>query len=131
MAPSGVNRRIQDLEGELGGIPLPERLPAGTCLTTAGELFLQCVRGRASALDGVRSWLEELQGQRRVSVKVVASQALAPALMTQPVADFRRAHPLVEFQARSGDHVRALRALGHFETDLVLVFNWHPKRHSP
>jgi len=122
VAPSAVNRRIQDLEGELG-VPLFERLPRGMRLTAAGELFVQYVRGRASALDEVRSEIEELQGLRRGSVKLVASQALAPECMPKLVADFRRTHPMVDFQVRIGDHVQALTALRAFETDLVLVFN--------
>ncbi len=122
VAPSAVNRRIQDLEDELG-VPLFERLPRGMRLTAAGELFVQYVRGRFSALEEVRSHIEEMQGLRRGSVQVVASQALAPEFMPRLVADFRRTHPLVEFQVRIGDHVQALRALRAFETDLVLVFN--------
>lgn len=122
VAPSAVNRRIQDLEEELG-VPLFERLPRGMRLTAAGELFVQYVRGRASALDEVRSQIEELQGLRRGSVKVVASQALAPQFMPQLVADFRRSHPLADFQVGIGDHVQALKHLRAFETDLALVFN--------
>lgn len=122
VAPSAVNRRIQDLEDELG-VPLFERLPRGMRLTAAGELFVQYVRGRASALEEVRSEIEELQGLRRGSVKLVASQALAPEFMPQLVAEFRRAHPLVDFHVHIGDHVQALRALRAFETDFVLVFN--------
>ena len=45
VAPSAVNRRIQDLEEELG-LPLFERLPRGMRLTAAGELFVTYVRGR-------------------------------------------------------------------------------------
>lgn len=126
VAPSAVNRRIQDLEAELD-TPLFERLPRGMRLTAAGELFVRYVRDRSSALDDVRSQIEELQGMRRGSVKIVASQALAPQFMPQLVADFRRAHPLVEFQVRIGDHVQALRELRAFETDLVLVFNLAPE----
>lgn len=126
VAPSAVNRRIQDLEAELG-VPLFERLPRGMRLTAAGELFVHYVRGRASALDEVRSEIEELQGLRRGSVRVVASQALAPRFMPRLVADFRRTHPLVEFQVRIGDHVQALQALRDFETDLALVFNLAPE----
>lgn len=122
IAPSAVNRRIQDLEEELG-VPLFERLPRGMRLTTAGELFVQYVRSRASALDEVRSEIEELRGLRRGCVKVVSSQALAPEFMPQLVADFRRTHPLVQLQVQIGDHVQAQRMLRAFETDLVLVFN--------
>ncbi len=126
VAPSAVNRRIQDLEAELG-LPLFERLPRGMRLTAAGELFVQYVRGRASALEQVRSEIEDLQGLRRGKVKLVASQALAPRYMPQALADFRRKHSLVEFQVSIGDHVQALQALREFETDLVLVFNLAPE----
>lgn len=126
VAPSAVNRRIQDLEHELG-VPLFERVPRGMRLTAAGELFVQYVRGRASALEQVRSEIEELQGLRRGSVKILASQALAPQFMPQLVANFRLAHPMVEFQVRIGDQEQALRALRDFETDLVLVFNLEPE----
>lgn len=57
----------------------------------------------------------------------MASQALAPQCLPQRVADFRRAHPLLEFQVRIGDHVQALQALRAFETDIALVFNLSPE----
>jgi DNA-binding transcriptional LysR family regulator len=126
VAPSAVNRRIQDLEEELG-VTLFERLPRGMRLNAAGELFIQYVRNRAGALEKVRSEIEELQGLRRGQIKVLASQALAPQFMPKQVAAFRRAHPLVEFQVCIGDHVQALSALRAFETDLALVFNLAPE----
>ena len=49
VAPSAVNRRIQDLEAELG-LPLFERLPRGMRLTAAGELFMHYVRSREAEL---------------------------------------------------------------------------------
>jgi DNA-binding transcriptional LysR family regulator len=125
VAPSAVNRRIQDLEEELG-LALFERLPRGMRLTAGGELFVHYVRSRQAELDKVRSEIEELQGLRRGSVKLVASQALAPAVMPRAVAGFRQRHPLVEFNVRIGDHLQALAALRAFETDLALVFNLAP-----
>jgi len=126
VAPSAVNRRIQDLESELG-LPLFERLPRGVRLTAAGELFVHYVRSRQSELDKVRSEIEELRGLRRGRVHLVASQALAPRVMPQAVAAFGQRHPLVEFHVRIGDHVQALDALRAFETDLALVYNLAPE----
>lgn len=122
VAASAVNRRVQDIEEELG-TPLFERLPRGMRLTAAGELFVHYIRDRSSALDQVRSQIEELQGLRRGSVRLVASQALAPAFLPKAVAEFRKAHPLVAFQVRFGDHLQALEKLRDFEADLALVFN--------
>lgn len=126
VAPSAVNRRIQDIEDELG-TPIFERLPRGMRLTAAGELFVRYIRGRAADLARVRSEIEELQGLRRGKVQVVASQALAPRFLPEVIREFRRTHPLVAFDVRIGDHVQAAAALRGFETDLALVFNLAPE----
>jgi len=126
VAPSAVNRRIQDIEEELG-TPIFERLPRGMRLTAAGELFVRYIRGRASELERVRSEIEELQSLRRGTVRLVASQALAPRFLPEAIKDFRATHPLVAFEARIGDHVQAADALRSFETDLALVFNLTPE----
>jgi DNA-binding transcriptional LysR family regulator len=126
VAASAVNRRVQDLEEELG-TPIFERLPRGMRLTAAGELFVRYIRGRGAELQQVLSQIEELQGLRRGTVRVVASQALAPHFLPRTIAEFRRTHPLAAFQANIGDHAQALQALRSFATDLALVFNLPPQ----
>ncbi|MFM0603390.1 LysR family transcriptional regulator [Paraburkholderia sediminicola] len=122
VAPSAVLRRVQDLEDELG-TPIFERLPRGMRLTAAGELFVRYIRTRTAELDRVRSEIEDLQGLRRGSVRMVASQALASAFLPKTVAAFHKRHSLVGFQIRVADHLQALRELRTFDTDLALVFN--------
>ena len=122
VAPSAVNRRLQDVEEELG-TPLFERLPRGMRLTAAGELFIAYVRGRAAELDQVLSQIEELQGLRRGTVRMVVSQALATGFLPKAMTAFRKSHPLVRFEVQVGDHVQALARLRAFESDLALVFN--------
>ncbi|WP_345250898.1 LysR family transcriptional regulator [Pigmentiphaga soli] len=122
VAPSAVNRRIQDLEEELG-TPIFERLPRGMRLTAAGELFVGYIRERNAELESIRSQIEELKGRRRGTVRIIASQALAPAWLPAAVTSFRETHPLVAFDVAIGDHVRALAALRSFDVDLALVFN--------
>ena len=126
VAASAVNRRILDLEAELG-TPIFERMPRGMRLTAAGELFVHYIRQRTAALDQVRSEIEELKGLRRGQVRMVASQALSPQFLPRAIAEFRRGHPLVAFDIRIGDHVQALAALREYQTDLVLVFNLAPE----
>lgn len=126
VAPSAVNRRLQDLEEELG-TPIFERVPSGMRLTAAGELFVQYIRSRAADLGHVRSAIEEMRGLRRGSVKLVASQALAPEFLPRVIASFRRDHPLVAFEVRIGDYLHALAALRAFEIDLALPFNLPPQ----
>jgi DNA-binding transcriptional LysR family regulator len=126
VAPSAVNRRLQDVEDELG-TPIFERLPRGMRLTAAGELFIGYVRSRAADLEQVRSRIEELQGLRRGTVRLAVSQALAPAFLPQAIASFRKQHPLVDFRVDVVDHIRALSALRAFETDLALVLGLAPE----
>ncbi len=126
VAPSAVIRRIQDIEEELG-TTIFERLPRGMRLTAAGELFISYIRSRNAELDGVRSQIEEMKGLRRGTVRLVISQALAPAYMPQVVASFRASHPLVAFEVMVGDHLQALSSLRAFDVDLGLVFNLAPE----
>lgn len=126
VAPSAVIRRLQDIEDELG-TPIFERLPRGMRLTAAGELFIGYIRSRNAELDGVRSQIEEMKGLRRGTVRLVISQALAPAYMPQVVASFRASHPLVAFEVMVGDHLQALSSLRAFDVDLGLVFNLAPE----
>ena len=78
VAPSAVNRRLQDIEDELG-TPIFERMPRGMRLTAAGELFIRYVRTRNAQLEQVRSQIEELKGLRRGTVRLVVSQACSAA----------------------------------------------------
>lgn len=126
VAPSAVNRRIQDLEAELGA-PLFERLPRGMRLTAAGELFVHYIRSRSAHLEQVRSEIEDLQGLRRGCVRIVVSQAAAAAFLPERIAGFKKKHPLVEFQVQVGDHCRALDSLRTFESDLALIFHLTPE----
>lgn len=122
VAPSAVNRRLQDIEEELG-TPIFERLPRGMRLTAAGELFIRYVRSRNAQLEQVRSQIEELKGQRRGTVRLVVSQAVAPTYLPLAVASFRATHPQVAFDVRVGDHIQALSLLRAYEADLALVLN--------
>lgn len=122
IAPSAIDRRIQDLEYELG-TPIFERFPRGMRLTAAGELFLHYVRQSQAELELTRSQIEALKGLRRGKVTLVASQRLAPEFLPRVVADFRKTHPKVAFEIQIGDHVRALKLLRDFEIDLAVVFN--------
>ena len=125
VAASAVNRRVLDLEEELG-TPIFERLPRGVRLTSAGELFVAYIRSRSAQLEQVRIEIEDLKGLRRGTVKVIASQALAPVFLPRAVAGFRSTHPLVGVEVQVGDHLHALKSLRGFEADLALIFNLAP-----
>jgi len=128
LAPSALNRRIQELERELG-TPLFERLgPRGMRPTAAGELVLRHIRTQAADLDLVLSQVEDLRGLRRGMVRIACSQAVQ-AILAGAMLEFRRAQPLVRFQVLPRDHTAALAALEAFEAELVLTLD-PPLRHD-
>ena len=128
---SAVNRRIADLEIELGAA-LFERLPRGVRLTAAGEVFVNYLRKQGGEVERMKSHIEDLKGLRRGTVRIACSQALALDFLPRVIAEFRKTHPLVEFDVKVVDHEYAMTALANFEVDLILVFrppfmaNFHP-----
>ena len=118
---SAVNRRIMDLEGELGA-PLFERRPRGVRLTAAGGLFVRYIREQTGDVERMKSQIEDLKGLRRGTVRIACSQALALDFLPREIAEFRRRHQQVAFTVKVVDHELAMAALAAYEVDLVLVF---------
>ena len=121
LTPSAMNRRIQDLETEVG-TPLFERRPRGVKLTTAGEMFVRYARSQIADADRMKSQVEDLRGLRRGPVQIACSQALALDYIASRVAGFQKKHPKVTFDLKVMDHERALPALAAYEVDLALVY---------
>ena len=118
---SAVNRRIADLEAELG-TPLFERRPRGVRLTAAGEVFVNYLRQQDGEAERMKSQIEDLKGMRRGTVRIACSQALALEFLPRQIGEFRKRHPLVTFDIKVFDHERAMAALAAYEVDLALVF---------
>src|SRR5882724_3303905 len=110
---SAVNRRIADLEIELGA-PLFERLPRGVRLTAAGEVFVNYLRKQGGEVERMKSHIEDLKGLRRGTVRIACSQALAFDFLPRAIAAYRARYPLVDFEVRVLDHERATLALADY-----------------
>jgi DNA-binding transcriptional LysR family regulator len=118
---SAVNRRILDLEEELGA-ELFERRPRGVRLTAAGEVFVNYLREQDSEVERMKSQIEDLKGMRRGTIRIACSQALALEFLPREIGEYRKRHPLVTFEVKVLDHEQAMNALAAYEVDLVLVF---------
>src|SRR6201986_3089260 len=118
---SAVNRRIADLEEELGA-PLFERRPRGVRLTAAGEVFVNSLRQQDGEVERMKSQIEDLKGMRRGTVRIACSQALALEFLPREVAAFRDRFSSVSFEVKVLDHEQAMAALATYDVDLLLVF---------
>ncbi|MBC7191803.1 LysR family transcriptional regulator [Marinobacter sp.] len=96
MASSALNRRLLDLEEEVG-TSLFERLPRGVRLTAAGEIYISYVRRVLADTELVGSQIERLRGLVRGHVKVAATESVAGNLLPDAVATFQADHPGVYF----------------------------------
>jgi DNA-binding transcriptional LysR family regulator len=121
LTPSAMNRRIQDLEVEVG-TPLFERRPRGVKLTTAGEMFVRYARSQIADAGRMKSHVEDLRGLRRGPVLIACSQALALDFLASRIAHFQSQHPKVTFDCKVMDHDRALTALAAYDVDLALIY---------
>ena len=119
IASSALNRRILDLEEELGA-SLFERLPRGVRLTAAGEIFVGHVRRSLADLELVGSQIEHLRGLVRGQVNIAAAESLAGELLPRAIAQFQAAHPGVRFHVRINAPGDLLHAVANDEVDLVL-----------
>src|SRR5713226_5815021 len=81
---SAVNRRVADLEEELGA-RLFERRPRGVRLTAAGEMFVRYAREQATDMERVKSQIEDLKGLRRGTVRIACSQAMRTVPRRSPL----------------------------------------------
>lgn len=127
IASSAVNRRILDIEYELG-TPIFERLPQGVRLTAAGEIFVAYVRRRLADLDRVKSEIADLTGVRRGVVKIAGSQAMAHEFLPRVLVEFQRRYPGITFKVTICDRAAAVRAVIELAVDAALVFNPPPSR---
>ncbi|MAM00116.1 LysR family transcriptional regulator [Hydrocarboniclastica marina] len=122
---SAVNRRILDLEQEIG-TPLFERLPRGVRLTPAGEIFVAYLRRALAEVDRVQSEIEDLQGLRRGVVRIAAIEGLATHFLPDIISNFQRDHPKIVFGIDICGRNEVVKRVKLFEADLGLVFNPPP-----
>lgn len=120
LTPSAIDRRIQDLEEDLG-VDIFERHARGMRLTAAGEVLIGYVRRHLSDVQRLQSEIDGLNGLRRGHVRVAISPALAVTFMPHCVNSFRQTFPQVTFDLHVAKHGDAIRALVEFDVDLVVI----------
>lgn len=121
LSPPTVTRLVKDLEEGLG-VRLLQRSTRRLALTSAGEAYLDRLRGILSAIDdaeeAAHSHAREMSGR----IRVLALPGMATHLVAPAIAEFRRRHPLVTIELRSD----VLASRGIEEHDITLVTDQVP-----
>ena len=97
---SALNRRIQDLEQEMG-VQLFERHAGGLNLNAAGELALRFVQTQKIEVAKLKSQIADIQGLRRGHISLACSQALTARDMPMALSQFVAEHPQVTFDVKT------------------------------
>jgi len=120
VASSALNRRVLDLEEELGS-PLFERLPRGVRATAAGELLLAYVRRSLKELRLVEAQIDGLSGLVHGRVRIAVAESVTGRLLPDAIAEYHGRHPGVGFSVRVGGPKEIAGALLRDKADLILT----------
>lgn len=120
IASSALNRRILDLEHEVG-TALFERLPRGMRLTTAGELLLGFVRQSLKDLRKVELEIEQLRGEVRGVVRIAVAESVTPTFLPGAIAAYQLSHAGVGFHVQVDGPGSLIEALTRDSVDLILT----------
>jgi DNA-binding transcriptional LysR family regulator len=120
IASSALNRRILDLEEEVGS-PLFERLPRGVRATAAGELFLAYVRRSLKELRLLEAQIDGLRGLARGGVRIAVAESVTGRMLPDAIAEYHRLHPHIAFSVTVDGPKGLLDSLLRDKVDLIVT----------
>jgi DNA-binding transcriptional LysR family regulator len=128
VASSALNRRLLDLEREVGTI-LFDRMPNGVRLTPAGEIFAAHVRRTLGDVKLVSDQIYELNGLRGGHVAIGSAESAALGLLPTMLASFRTDYPDARFTVEVGTPREILADLLDDRVDMILTHE-EPSHHD-
>lgn len=128
IASSALNRRIIDLEKDLG-IALFERLPTGVRLTAAGEVFAGHVQRMLHDMKLADEKIRGLQGNMSGHMTVGSAESAAIDLLPGLMARFATDFPGARFTMVVGTPQKLLDGLLEDRLDLILTHE-EPAHHD-
>jgi len=128
IASSALNRRVLDLEREVGTI-LFDRLPNGVRLTAAGEIFAAHVRRTLTDVKHVGDQIQDIQGQMCGHVAIGSAESAAIDVLPRLIASFQEHYPGARFTLAVGSPREILADLLEDRVDLILTHE-QPNHHD-
>jgi DNA-binding transcriptional LysR family regulator len=120
VAQPNASRALSRLERQLG-LTLLVRTPAGSRLTTEGEVVVAWAREALTAVDRISIGARSLAEQRAAHLAVAASLTVAEYLAPVWLARFRRTHPDLHVSLEVGNSVEVVDRLERGEVALGFV----------
>jgi len=120
MAQPNASRALSRLERQLG-LTLLVRTPAGSRLTTEGEVVVAWAREALIAVDRISMGARSLAEQRAAHLTVAASLTVAEYLAPRWLARFRRTHPDLNVSLEVGNSVEVVDRVQRGEVALGFV----------
>lgn len=122
LTSSALNRRILDLEAELGA-PLFERHARGTRLTSAGEIYLAYARRAVRDAETAHSQIDDLSGMRRGNITLSIVAVLANHQLMETIAKFQQQFPKIAFTINVAGSDEVVSSVLSHQADLGIAFN--------
>lgn len=121
VAQPAVSKQIHDLEDELGGVPLFERVGRNVRLTDAGHALLEHVRTILAQVEAARAEIRERAGLQRGRASIGAPPSVGVQLLPPLLARFNREYPSIQLVLREGGTQTMLALLETSQVDLAVV----------
>lgn len=121
IAQPAVSKQIHDLERELGGVVLFERVGRNVRLTEAGQALLEHVRIILAQVEAARAEIRERVGLQSGRASIGAPPTVGVQLLPRILAAFNQRYPNLELVLREGGTQTMLGLLETGDVDLAVV----------
>lgn len=121
VAQPAITKQLKDLERELGGGPLFERVGRRLRLTEAGRALQDHARTILANVEAARADLRERGGTQGGRVGIGAPPSVGERLLPDVLRRFHQDHPGVELRIVEDDSQTLLQRLDDGQIDLAVV----------
>jgi DNA-binding transcriptional LysR family regulator len=122
LTSSALNRRILDLEDELGA-PLFDRHARGIRLSSAGEVYLAYAVRAIRDAEAAQSEIDDLRGLRRGNINLAVIAVAANDRLTEIMAGFQHQYPKIAFSVHVAGADEVVASVLESQADLGIAFN--------
>lgn len=121
VAQPAVSKQIHDLERELGGVALFDRVGRNVRLTEAGQALLEHVRIILAQVEAARAEMRERIELQSGRASIGAPPSVGVQLLPRVLAAFNQRYPNLELVLREGGTQTMLGLLESGDVDLAVV----------